>query len=354
VSVIMPVFNMERYVEAAVASVLAQSYEDFELIIVDDGATDRSVEICKGFDDARVRILHQRNRGLAAARNAGIRESRGEYIAFIDADDLWAPGKLGCHLAHLNSQPAVGVSYSCAAYIDETGKRLGIYQFPKFRNVTARDILLVNPIGNGSSAVIRRKVFDRIRYVSKPGPDAETSYFDESLGTAGEHECWVRIGATTDWLLEGLPEILVQYRTNRSGLSANAEVLFLNWQAMVQSVRTYSPRLVATYESLSEAYQLRYQAERTIMLNHDGERASAMIVNAIRRNRGILFGQPVQTLLTLCAAQLLRILPIDLYCRLERSVERLFGGLQRLVLFSLALSERRARISSVQDRLPAA
>ncbi|HZV11070.1 MAG TPA: glycosyltransferase family 2 protein, partial [Novosphingobium sp.] len=91
VSVIMPVYNVEPYVAEAITSVLAQTYADFELIIVDDGGQDRSVEICQGFEDPRIRIVHQANRGLAGARNTGILAARGRYLAFLDSDDRWLP-----------------------------------------------------------------------------------------------------------------------------------------------------------------------------------------------------------------------------------------------------------------------
>jgi glycosyltransferase involved in cell wall biosynthesis len=92
----MPVYNVERYVAQAVQSVLAQTYGDFELLIVDDGGQDRSVAICAGFDDPRIRILPQTNRGLAGARNTGILAARGQYVAFLDPDDRWLPENWRC------------------------------------------------------------------------------------------------------------------------------------------------------------------------------------------------------------------------------------------------------------------
>jgi glycosyltransferase involved in cell wall biosynthesis len=128
VSVIIPVYNVEKYISATVQSVLDQTYKNFELLIVDDGSPDRSIEICQQFDDPRIRIIRQPNRGVAAARNAGIRQAEGEYIALLDADDLWVPQKLEKHVEHLNSMPGVGVSFCRSAFIDPDDKPLGIYQ----------------------------------------------------------------------------------------------------------------------------------------------------------------------------------------------------------------------------------
>ena len=105
VSVIIPVYNVERFVEAAIASVQAQSFQDFELIIVDDGGQDRSIEICRRLADHRTRVIEQKNRGLAGARNTGIAGARGQYIALLDADDFWHADKLARHVAHFESSP---------------------------------------------------------------------------------------------------------------------------------------------------------------------------------------------------------------------------------------------------------
>ena len=99
VSVIMPVYNVERFVAVAVQSVLDQRFADFELLIIDDVSPDRSIAICEAFDDKRIRIVrHEKNRGLAGARNSGIRHARGDLLAFLDSDDCWHPDKLALEL----------------------------------------------------------------------------------------------------------------------------------------------------------------------------------------------------------------------------------------------------------------
>ncbi|HLF72415.1 MAG TPA: glycosyltransferase family A protein [Dehalococcoidia bacterium] len=104
VSVVIPVYNGEDFIAEAIESVLAQDYASFEVIVVDDGSTDRSGAIAGAFP-APVRCLHQANCGLGAARNAGVTNARGEYLAFLDADDLWAPDKLSAQVATLREAP---------------------------------------------------------------------------------------------------------------------------------------------------------------------------------------------------------------------------------------------------------
>ena len=89
ISVIIPVYNAEKYLSQCIDSVLSQTYQDCELILIDDGSKDNSLAVCKSYNDARVKIIHQENQGEAAARNAGLKIAQGEYIAFLDADDWW-------------------------------------------------------------------------------------------------------------------------------------------------------------------------------------------------------------------------------------------------------------------------
>lgn len=128
VSVVIPCLNGERYVAEAVESVLGQTYRDLELIVVDDGSTDSTRRICESFlDDGRVRLVqHEENRGIAAARNAGVAASRGEYVAFLDQDDLWLPEKLGAQVVALDGEhDSVALVFSDVLMLDEKGAYLG-------------------------------------------------------------------------------------------------------------------------------------------------------------------------------------------------------------------------------------
>lgn len=119
VSVIIPVYNADKYIAATVESVLAQTYKNFEILIIDDGSPDKSLKVCQQFQDSRIKIICQANRGLPGARNTGIRHAQGDYIAFLDADDIWLPNKLEKHVNHLNNSPTVGISFCYSAFINE-------------------------------------------------------------------------------------------------------------------------------------------------------------------------------------------------------------------------------------------
>jgi glycosyltransferase involved in cell wall biosynthesis len=128
VSIVIPAFNQSNYIEQAIQSVLAQSYPDWELIVVDDGSTDDTAARIASFTDPRIRYIHQQNKGLPGARNTGIAQATGEYIAFLDADDAYHPEKLVLHIAHLDQNPTVGLSYSARVHIDQHGAPFWIYR----------------------------------------------------------------------------------------------------------------------------------------------------------------------------------------------------------------------------------
>ena len=130
-SIVVPAYNCETMIADTLRSLLKQTFADFELIVVDDGSSDATVDVVNAFDDPRLRLVRQANRGLAGAHNTGIHEARGEFIGFCDADDLWSPEKLEKHVAHLRSDPQVGISFAGSRMIDENGKPLGIDQKPK-------------------------------------------------------------------------------------------------------------------------------------------------------------------------------------------------------------------------------
>ncbi len=124
VSIMMPAYNAERYIGQAIESVLAQTFQKWELIIVDDGSTDHTSEIIAHYSDDRVKTYHQDNGGEASARNAALEQVSGKYLAFLDADDLYLPEHLNLAVAYLESHPDMDGVYSDGYYINEMGDRL--------------------------------------------------------------------------------------------------------------------------------------------------------------------------------------------------------------------------------------
>lgn len=328
VSVIVPVYKVEKYIAATVESVLQQTYKDFELLIIDDDSPDKSIEICQQFTDPRIKIIHQQNRGLAGARNTGIRNAKGEYFAFLDADDLWLPEKLAKHITHLENAPTVGISYSSSAFIDESGNSLGIYQVPKLKNITPSLVLCRNPIGNGSAAVIRQEVFEAIKFQDNLYGKIEGFYFDEQFRESEDVECWMRMAILTDWQFEGIAEALTLYRVNSGGLSANLIKKLDSWKQLIEKIRSYAPELITQYENPTMAYQLRFLARRAVTLK-DGSMAVQLAHQALTTHWGILFEEPRRTLLTLAAAYSLWLLPQSIHAQIESFALKITGFTQK-------------------------
>ena len=122
VSVIVPVYNGETTLPDTVESVLRQTFQNFELIIIDDGSTDGTLRWLRSVRDSRLRVFSYPNGGLSVARNRGIERSRGEFISFIDSDDLWTPDKLELQLQALRQQPQAALAYSWTAFVDQHGR----------------------------------------------------------------------------------------------------------------------------------------------------------------------------------------------------------------------------------------
>jgi glycosyltransferase involved in cell wall biosynthesis len=337
VSVIIPVYNVERYIADTVQSVLNQTYSQVEVLIVDDESPDRSVEVCQQFNDPRINILHQQNRGLAGARNTGIRYATGDYIAFLDGDDLWLPEKLEKHVAHLEQCPQVGVSFSRSALIDETGTPTGTYLMPQLRDITAEDMLCACPIGNGSAAVLRRETLDAICFESDRNGTIEPSYFDEQFRRAEDLDCWLRILIQTNWQIEGLPEALTLYRVNTGGLSASFYKQLDAVEQVIAKTETYAPDVVAPVKRRGIASYAQIQARNAIR-QRDGAAAVKLSHYAIATYWKILLEQPRRMVPTLIVAHLLKWLPASLHPQIEALVVRKVAAEQQNIVLQSQLS----------------
>ena len=314
VSVIVPMYNVEKYILQCLESVLSQTYVFFEVICVDDGCTDGTVSKVRQLGDNRIRIVQQINQGLAAARNKGIKSARGIYLAFLDSDDYWHPEKLESHVKHLKENPRVGISYCPSAFVDEDGFKMGIHQTPKLKNIRAKDVLCRNPIGNGSAPVIRRDVFDDIRQLNKSNKRPATQYFDANLRQSEDIELWIRISLNTNWKFEGIKPALTYYRVNAGGLSANTNRQFFFWEKAIHQNRKGHEKFFRQWYPLARAYQMRYLARRAIYSN-DPACALKLLYDAFLSSPKIVIEEPIRTCITFGCA-FLRFLPDTIYQKL--------------------------------------
>ena len=203
VSVIMPTFNSATFVVESVASVLAQTFADWELLIVDDASSDDTVNVLRSIPDDRIKIfVLKANAGPAAARNAAIRQAQGRYIAFLDADDIWLPMKLERQLGFMRQR---GASFSYTSYekIDESGAVIGRRDVPPW---TTYNRLLADNVIGCLTAMYDRQQCGRVEM-----PPIRKR---QDLGL------WLRLAAKCDRIY-GLQEVHAQYRIRRDSISAN-------------------------------------------------------------------------------------------------------------------------------------
>ena len=197
-SVIVPTYNGEDYLSAALESIVAQSDPNIEVIVVDDGSTDRSADILKGFTDSRLTILTQKNRGVLAARNAGLAAATGEYIAFLDADDTWRPDCLEKLHRALTEHPECVLAYCGWQNIGLPGNRGNPFIPPDYEVDNKAELLLDDCRWPIHGALTRRDAI-----VAAGG-------FDPTFPTAEDYWLWLRIAITNK--IARVPEVLAFYQ----------------------------------------------------------------------------------------------------------------------------------------------
>ncbi|ETX11205.1 glucosyl transferase [Roseivivax halodurans JCM 10272] len=298
-SLVVPAYNVESTLGETIRSLLAQTHSDFEIIVVDDGSSDRTPQVAQSFKDPRIQLVQQPNRGLAGARNTGIAHARGRYIGFCDADDLWRPTKLAAHVAHLEARPEVGISYSGSLLVDAEGRATGLAQRPRLRDVTAAHVFKRNPIGNGSAAVIRRAALDAIAYRPE-GEQTRDWWFDETFRQSEDIECWMRMLLSTDWEIEGITGLLTRYRVAPGGLSSALNRQYVSWERMVEKLTPIAPTFMAQHVGAARAYQLRYLARRAVSAG-DGPAALENMQGSIASSLRPFAEEPAKSMITLGA-----------------------------------------------------
>ncbi len=210
VSVVVPNYNYGRFLPRALESVFAQTYSDVEVLVVDDGSTDDSLEVMRRYD-GRIRSISQPNGGVSRARNLGVRESRGELIAFLDSDDWWLEEKLAKEVALLESG-GFGMVYTGLRFVSEDGDVRGEITDGLSGWVLKELALLTKPgvPASGSSALIRRECFDEV------GP------FDPALSTSADWDLWRRIACR--YAIGMVREPLTSYRLHPASMHRDVEL----------------------------------------------------------------------------------------------------------------------------------
>lgn len=207
VSVVIPAYNAQAYLGSALDSVFAQTFRDFEVVVVDDGSTDGTPRVAAAYGDT-LQYFRQANAGVACARNRGIEASGARYIAFLDADDTWLPEKLERQLSHLARSPQHQACYSAHAVVAEDMRPLRLSRSRRSASLLEDLILRGNVIGSVCTVLCERSLFD------------EVGGFDTALSQCADWDMWIRLATRTDFLY--LDEALATYRQHAFNMSRNA------------------------------------------------------------------------------------------------------------------------------------
>jgi glycosyltransferase involved in cell wall biosynthesis len=233
ISVVIPAHNAELYLDEAIASVRSQTFSDYEILVIDDGSTDRTAEIASSYDG--VLVLAQNNRGAAAARNAGIRAARGKYIAFLDADDVWLPSKLEKQAARLLENPRSEWTYTDAWVFDSAtdrticriGERIRLHQGDILRPLLLRCFI------PSATPVVKRTIL------------SEAGLFDEARERriAEDWDLWLRIAGRHAVSLIDEPLARIRMHATNTSRMADPWEVYRNKRGLLEQTIARNPRV---------------------------------------------------------------------------------------------------------------
>lgn len=250
VSVIIPAFNASRYIDRTIESVLSQTYQNLEVLIVDDGSTDDTPVIIQSYAqrDSRIKFLQQENRGVAAARNLAIHHSSGYYVAPIDADDVWMPDKIERQVRVMEERgPSCGIVYCWWTIIDEYDHELlRTYPWTIIGDV-ADDHVALNFIGNASVPLFRRASIEKVG-------GYEPAF--RHMGAQGCEDWDLSLRVSDFFELHLVPAYLVGYRRAMGSMSANFSTMMRSHELMIE--RTRSRRPTVTEKVVRQSRGLMY------------------------------------------------------------------------------------------------
>jgi glycosyltransferase involved in cell wall biosynthesis len=232
VSIVFPAYNAMAYLPQAYQSALAQTFTDYEILIVNDGSSDNIEEWVNQITDPRVRYIPQKNQGAQGARNTGIYNAQGEYVAFLDADDLWEATKLEKQVRLLDENPEVGLVDTWITLIDREGNSKGWVHASTAEGQIWSEIIQEPTIICGSSPMIRRECFDHV------------GVFDPRLRYAGDWDLWIRIASRYAFAV--VKEPLVRYRIHPQNTSKNCRGMARDCRTVIErAFESASPELMS-------------------------------------------------------------------------------------------------------------
>jgi len=283
VSVIIPTYNSSQFVAQAVSSVLDQTYHRYEIIVVDDGSTDKTRTVLEQFRD-KIKYVCQENRGPSSARNAGIKVARGEYVAFLDSDDLWTPNKLEVQVAFLGCHPHIGLVFSD---IERFGQGKAVRQ-SLAEEVFGPTILSEIPVRKAFAKLVQVNYIPTPTVMMRKECFKTVGLFDENLRCVEDRDMWLRIAAYFD--VAYIPSVLCKRRLHSSNISKDNEVAFYSRFEVLKRSYNHFPEKAPAELWDKELAQLYFQLACKLLLKKrrlDARRAAFQSLRHVATIRAI-------------------------------------------------------------------
>ena len=257
ISVVIPAYNAEHTILETISSVQQQTFSDFELIVIDDGSTDRTLELLHSIKDSRLQIFPYENGGVSVARNRGISHAAGEFISFIDADDLWSPDKLELQLAALQQHPEAGVAYSWTYFMDEKEGSRSFHPCEPvfFEGKVYSDLLVNNFIASGSNILLRRQAVESV------------GEFDSKCNGAEDWDYCLRLA--TKWSFVLVPQLQVFYRRSSGSTSSKVEKMKKVCLVVLEKAYEVAPQSLQHLKKKSLAWIYQYCTDLSLRYSTD-------------------------------------------------------------------------------------
>lgn len=255
ISVVIPAYNAETTISETIASVQNQTFSDIEIIIINDGSTDQTLNIVQNFTDPRIKVFSYENGGLPVARNRGIDRATGEFISFIDADDLWTPDKLEKQLASLKANSKAAVAYSWTQTIDRQGNLLHRYNSIFLEGDVYSELLVNNFIGNGSNILVRQEAISTV------------GKFDPKLKSCEDWDFYIRLAAKYHFVV--VPNWQILYRLSSTTMTSKIDIMEISGIAVIEKAYQSAPLEYQSLKNQSLAWIYEYCTQQCLRCNND-------------------------------------------------------------------------------------
>ena len=277
ISVIIPAYNAEHTIQETLESVQKQTFSDFEIIVIDDGSTDRTLDIVREIADPRIKCFSYENGGVAMARNLGISHATGEFIAFLDADDMWTSDKLELQLGALQKYPEAGVAYSWTYFLYENEQQSYVDTSNFYEGDVYADLLIKNFLHNGSNPLIRKQAIDTI------------GLFEITLVSCEDWDFYIRLASIYPFVL--IQKAQVIYRQSLGTKSSNINAVEKGVLSVIHRNFEAAPPKYKHLKCQSLAWSYKYLAQQYLKYQNDLNSlrlATAKILKAIYIQPSIL------------------------------------------------------------------